>query len=173
MARNVGVVPRLLGWSEERIRARVDELLFLVGLDPDLHRARRPDELSGGQAQRVGVARALAGEPTILLMDEPFGAVDPVTRDGLQREFLELFRRLELTVVMVTHDVAEALFLADRIAVFHEGRVVALGAPSELLREPGHEAARALLDTPRRQAARFARVAENDRTGSVEPGGAV
>lgn len=156
VAGNVAVVPRLLGWSAERIRRRVDELLELVGLDPTLHRARLPSELSGGQAQRVGVARALAAEPRILLMDEPFGAVDPVKRDELQREFITLSRRLQLTVVLVTHDVNEALVMADRIVVLDQGVVVAEGTPARLLRDPGHEAARRIMDTPRRQARQLA-----------------
>ena len=155
VARNVAVVPELLGWSHSRIDARVDELLELVGLDPAVHRARLPSELSGGQAQRVGVARALAAQPRVLLMDEPFGAVDPVMRDELQREFVGLAERLELTVVLVTHDVTEALELADRIAVMDAGRIVAFGSPTELLREPGHAAARRILETPRRHAAKL------------------
>jgi len=157
VARNVAVVPELLGWSASRISARVDHLLELVGLDPAAHRGRKPAELSGGQAQRVGVARALAAEPAVLLMDEPFGAVDPVMRDELQREFLALAERLALTVVLVTHDVPEALELADRIAVLDAGRIVALGSPLELLRDPGHPAARRILDTPRRHAAKLSR----------------
>jgi osmoprotectant transport system ATP-binding protein len=155
VARNVAVVPELLGWSATRIAARVDHLLELVGLDPAVHRMRKPAELSGGQAQRVGVARALAAEPQILLMDEPFGAVDPVMRDELQTEFIALAERLELTVVLVTHDVTEALELAHRIAVLDGGSIVALGTPTELLHDPGHPAAERILDTPRRHAAKL------------------
>ena len=164
VAANVAIVPRLFGWAEDRVRRRVDELLELVGLDPAGFRSRRPSELSGGQAQRVGVARALAGQPAILLMDEPFGAVDPVTREELQREFLELATRLGLTAVLVTHDVLEALLLADRVLVLHDGRLVAEGTPGELLRDPGHAAARALLEAPRRQMARLA-----ERSAPEEP----
>jgi len=155
VARNVAVVPELLGWPATRIAARVDQLLELVGLDPALYRARKPSELSGGQAQRVGVARALAAEPRLLLMDEPFGAVDPVMRDELQTEFIALAERLDLTVVLVTHDVTEALELAHRIAVLDEGSIVAVGTPTELLRNPGHPAAERILDMPRRHAAKL------------------
>ncbi|MEW6473752.1 MAG: ABC transporter ATP-binding protein [Actinomycetota bacterium] len=137
VAANVATVPRLLGWDRPRIEARVDELLDLVGLDPDTYRHRRPDELSGGQRQRVGVARALAADPPILLMDEPFGAVDPVTRTRLQDEFLRLQRRLRRTVVLVTHDIDEALRLGDRLAVLATGgRLEQYGTPAEVLARP-------------------------------------
>ena len=121
VAENVGIVPRLLKWEQSAITARVDELLQMMSLSSDDYRHRMPAELSGGQQQRVGVARALAGRPKILLMDEPFGALDPVTRDALQSEFKSLQRSLGLTVVMVTHDMTEALVMADRIAVMHAG----------------------------------------------------
>jgi len=124
--RNVGLVPTLEGWPPERIRSRVEELLRMVGLEPAEFAARRPHELSGGQRQRVGVARALAAEPPFLLMDEPFGALDPVTRAELQNEFRLLKDRLGKTIVFVTHDVREALLLADRIALLAEGRLVGL-----------------------------------------------
>jgi len=150
---NVGTVPRLLGWPEERVRARVDELLALVGLDPPTFRDRSATDLSGGQAQRVGVARALAAEPPVLLLDEPFGALDPVTRDQLQEATRALHVRLGLTTVLVTHDMAEALRLADRIAVLHEGRIVRTGAPRALLDDPGHPLVARLLEAPRHQAA--------------------
>jgi osmoprotectant transport system ATP-binding protein len=137
VAANVAVVPRLLGWERSRIEARVEELLDLVGLDPAVYRHRRPDELSGGQRQRVGVARALAADPPILLMDEPFGAVDPVTRVRLQDEFLRLQQRLRRTVVLVTHDIDEALRLGDRLAVLAEGgRLEQYGTPAEVLARP-------------------------------------
>jgi osmoprotectant transport system ATP-binding protein len=138
VAANVATVPRLLGWDRRRIDARVDELLDLVGLDPDIYRHRRPDELSGGQRQRVGVARALAADPPVLLMDEPFGAVDPVTRAHLQAEFLRLQRTLRRTVVLVTHDIDEALRLGDRLAVLDgAGRLEQYGTPAEVLARPG------------------------------------
>ena len=131
--RNIGLVPRIEGWPEERIRIRVAELLQLVGLAPELA-SRYPHQLSGGQRQRVGVARALAADPEILLMDEPFGALDPLTRDELQREFLSLQRRLHKTVVFVTHDLHEALRLGSRIALMEAGRLVTVLAPEEFLR---------------------------------------
>ena len=137
VAANVGTVPRLLGWDRARITARVDELLGLVGLDPATYRGRYPHQLSGGQRQRVGVARALGADPPVLLMDEPFGAIDPVTRERLQDEFLALQATLHKTVVFVTHDIDEAVKLGDRIAVLAEGGVLAqLASPAELLASP-------------------------------------
>jgi osmoprotectant transport system ATP-binding protein len=137
--RNVGLVPSLEGWEPSRIRARVNELLRLVGLPPEQFASRRPQELSGGQRQRVGVARALAADPPILLMDEPFGALDPVTRADLQREFRRLAARLAKTIVFVTHDVREALLLGTRIALLADGRLVAVHPPKEFLRAPEPE----------------------------------
>ncbi|HVN18517.1 MAG TPA: ATP-binding cassette domain-containing protein [Dongiaceae bacterium] len=131
--RNIGLVPRIEGWSEERIRERVRELLQLVGLGAEIA-ARYPHQLSGGQRQRVGVARALAADPEILLMDEPFGALDPLTRDELQREFLGLQQRLHKTVVFVTHDLREALRLGSRIALMEAGKLVTVLAPQEFLK---------------------------------------
>jgi osmoprotectant transport system ATP-binding protein len=131
--RNVGLVPRIEGWSEDRIRARIQELLQLVGLTTELA-SRYPHQLSGGQRQRVGVARALAADPEILLMDEPFGALDPLTRDELQREFLLLQQRLHKTVVFVTHDLREALRLASRIALMEAGKLVTVVSPQEFLK---------------------------------------
>jgi osmoprotectant transport system ATP-binding protein len=151
---NVGVPLRLAGWGEGRTRARVTELLALVELDPQLA-ARRPSDLSGGQQQRVGVARALAVSPRLMLLDEPFGALDPLTRDRLQQSFLELRRRLELTAVLVTHDMAEALLLADRVGVMHAGRLLQIGTPADLLRAPADDHVALLLATPRRQARRL------------------
>jgi osmoprotectant transport system ATP-binding protein len=130
--RNIGLVPQIEGWTQERIRSRVDELLQTVGLAPEMA-ARYPHQLSGGQRQRVGVARALAADPAILLMDEPFGALDPLTRDELQREFLSLQKRLRKTVVFVTHDLHEALRLGSRIALIEGGRLVTLLSPEEFL----------------------------------------
>jgi osmoprotectant transport system ATP-binding protein len=130
---NIAVVPRLEGWDEARIRTRVRELLDLVGLEPDGFAGRYPRQLSGGQRQRVGVARALAADPPILLLDEPFGALDPITRREIQDEFRSLQRRLGKTMVFVTHDVAEAFLLASRIALLKDGRVVLLGRPADFL----------------------------------------
>jgi osmoprotectant transport system ATP-binding protein len=152
IAQNVGIVPRLLGWKKADIEARVDELLNLVGLPPEEFRDRRPRELSGGQQQRIGVARALAARPQALLMDEPFGALDPITRDDLQRDFKRLHGEMGLTAVMVTHDMTEALLMADRIAVMRDGRLVGLGTPHELITDPPHEYVRTLMTMPKRQA---------------------
>ena len=130
--RNIGLVPKIEGWPEGRVRARVFELMQMVGLSADLA-GRRPHQLSGGQRQRVGVARALAADPEILLMDEPFGALDPLTRDELQREFILLQKRLHKTVVFVTHDLREALRLGSRIALMEAGRLVTVAKPKEFL----------------------------------------
>ena len=137
VADNVASVPSLLGWDRARVRSRVDEMLDLVGLDPATYAGRYPHELSGGQAQRVGVARALAGDPPVLLMDEPFGAVDPIQRDRLQQEFLRLHAQLHKTVILVTHDVDEAVRMGDRIAVLSQGGVLEqYETPAELLAHP-------------------------------------
>jgi len=136
IGRNIGVVPELLGWTRERIAARVDELLALVRLDPQRYRGRFPRELSGGEQQRVGVARALAAEPHLLLMDEPFGAVDAIVRTALQDETLRIHRALGTTILFVTHDVDEALRLADRIVVMNAGRIVQADTPLHVLAKP-------------------------------------
>jgi osmoprotectant transport system ATP-binding protein len=151
VAENIAVVPRLLRWPAARIAARVEELMGLVHLPPGQYRHRLPRELSGGQQQRVGFARALAAGPKVMLLDEPFGALDPLTRDELRREFVELRRKLGLTAVMVTHDMTEALLTADRIAVMNAGRLVRVGTPRELLADPGDDFVQALLSSPRRQ----------------------
>jgi len=150
IAQNVGITPRLLGWSIDRIDRRVDELLELVELDPATFRDRRPTELSGGQQQRVGVARALAAEPAVLLFDEPFGALDPLTRDRLQQSLRAIRARLAVTIVFVTHDMVEALLLGDRIAVMRDGHLVQIGTPAELLRAPAGEYVAQLMETPLR-----------------------
>jgi osmoprotectant transport system ATP-binding protein len=142
--RNVGLVPALEGWDAPRIRERVRELLTLVGLEPARFGARYPHELSGGQRQRVGIARALAADPPLLLLDEPFGALDPLTRAELQREFAGLAARLAKTMVFVTHDVREALRLGTRLTLFAEGRVVFVGTP-EQFRAADHPEARAFV----------------------------
>lgn len=138
--RNVGLVPRLKGWPEEKTRQRVLELLELVGLEPESFATRYPRELSGGQRQRVGVARALAADPTIVLMDEPFGALDPLTRAELQTEFAALTKRLNKTIVFVTHDIREAFKLASRIGLFKDGHVVELATPEEFAASSDPEA---------------------------------
>jgi osmoprotectant transport system ATP-binding protein len=158
---NIEVVPELLGWTPDRIAARVGELLHLVGLDATEFRRRRPDELSGGQQQRVGLARALAAGPKIMLMDEPFGALDPITRSTVVDEFRKIQRELDLTVVLVTHDMAEALILSDRIAVMRAGSIVAGGSPAELLADPKDAYAAELLSMPQRQARQLTAIAEN------------
>ncbi|MFO1090758.1 MAG: ATP-binding cassette domain-containing protein [Hyphomicrobiales bacterium] len=136
VAENVAVVPRLLSWPAAKIDRRVDELLELVGLPPAEYRTRRPRQLSGGQQQRVGVARALAADPPVLLMDEPFGALDPITRLRLQDELVSIQKKLHKTVVIVTHDMDEAIRLADVVAVMKEGKLVQLGSPAEILARP-------------------------------------
>jgi len=162
VAQNVAVTPELLGWPTERVRARVDQLLELVELDPSQFRERRPDQLSGGQQQRVGLARAFAAEPEVVLLDEPFGALDPLTRDRLQRWFQQVRRELGITALFVTHDMVEALALGDRIAVLDAGRLVQVGSPAELLRAPASLVVAELMDTPRRQARAIDRLLESD-----------
>jgi osmoprotectant transport system ATP-binding protein len=154
---NIGITPQLLGWQRTEIAARIDELLDLVGL-PRSYASRLPGALSGGQAQRVSVARALAARPRIVLMDEPFGALDPVTRDTLGSAYRELHERLGLTTVMVTHDVQEALLLADRIVVMSGGRVLAQGTPAALMSDAADPGVAALMAMPRRQAERIAAI---------------
>lgn len=151
---NIAVTPSLLGWPPERTRRRVTELLEVVELEPRF-RTRYPSELSGGEQQRVGVARALAAEPRLMLLDEPFGALDPVTRDRLQQSFAAIRRKFELTAVFVTHDVSEALVLADRIAVLADGQLLQLGTAHELLTAPKSDYVARIFDTPRRQAQIF------------------
>ena len=151
---NIGVAPKLLGWEASEISARVDELLDLVRLDRAQYRDRLPHELSGGQRQRVGVARALAAKPRIVLMDEPFGALDPLTRDALGDDYRALHRKLALTTVMITHDMTEAILLADRVAVMRGGKLLAQGTPAELSHSDDAYVGE-LLRTPRRQAERL------------------
>jgi osmoprotectant transport system ATP-binding protein len=154
VADNIGITPKLIGTQAVEISARVDELLDLVRLDRTLYRDRFPHELSGGQRQRVGVARALAARPKIVLMDEPFGALDPLTRDALGDDFRDLHRKLGLTTVMITHDMTEAILLADRVAVMRAGKLLAQGTPSELSGSDDPYVGE-LLRTPRRQAERL------------------
>jgi osmoprotectant transport system ATP-binding protein len=152
VAENIAITPKLLGQTKAEMAARVDELLDLVSLPRD-YASRAPAALSGGQRQRVGVARALAARPSIMLMDEPFGALDPVTRAGLGAEYRRLHDQLGLTTLMVTHDITEAVLLADAIVVMAQGRLIAQGAPAALLNHPD-PAVRSLIETPRRQAER-------------------
>ena len=154
VAENIAITPKLLGWDRKRVEARIANLLGLVDLPPEIA-SRAPAALSGGQRQRVGVARALAAEPKLMLMDEPFGALDPLTRDALGADYRALHERLGLTTVMVTHDMAEAVLLADRIVVLREGAIVADGLPADLLAQTRDEGVRALLEAPRRQAERL------------------
>ncbi|MDR7482886.1 MAG: ABC transporter ATP-binding protein [Armatimonadota bacterium] len=149
IAENVATVPRLLGWPPARIASRVDELLALVGMDPAVYRDRYPRQLSGGQAQRVGVARALAADPPIMLMDEPFGALDPITRERLQAEFLRIQHRLRKTILFVTHDLAEAFRMGDYVCILNEGQVRQVGTPDEVLARPAGAFVAAFLGTSR------------------------
>ena len=155
VAENIGITPRLLGQAAAVVARRVDELIELVRLDRTAHGRRFPHELSGGERQRVGVARALAASPRIVLMDEPFGALDPLTRDALSQDYRTLHDTLGLTTVMITHDMMEALLLADRIAVMRDGRVIADGTPDAMMAHTGDDFVSELMQTPRRQADRL------------------
>ncbi|EMY4799160.1 ABC transporter ATP-binding protein [Bacillus pacificus] len=139
IAENIAVVPEMRKWSKEKIKARVDELLQMVGLDPDVYRNRMPDELSGGQKQRIGVVRALAANPKIVLMDEPFSALDPLSREQLQKDIVQLQKKIQKTIVFVTHDMQEALSLGDRICIMKEGKIVQLDKPEEIIHNPKNE----------------------------------
>jgi osmoprotectant transport system ATP-binding protein len=152
VAENIAVTPRLLGWDKARIEARVHELLALVRLQEGAFAARLPAELSGGQRQRVALARALAAKPNILLLDEPFGALDPVTREAVAADVRHIHQRLGLTTLMVTHDMTEALLMADRIAVMQSGHLVQVASPRELVDHPADAFVAELIETPRRQA---------------------
>lgn len=152
VAENIAVTPRLLGWDAARIDARVNELLALVQLEQGSIRDRQPQELSGGQRQRVALARALAARPPVLLLDEPFGALDPVTREAVAADVRDIHQRLGLTTLMVTHDMTEALLMADRIAVMRDGHLVQVGTPRELVARPADDFVAQLIETPRRRA---------------------
>lgn len=149
IADNIAIVPRLLKWEESRIYNRVNELLELVGLDPDISRDKFPRQLSGGQQQRVGVARALGADPPIMLMDEPFGAVDPITREVLQAEFLQIQERVGKTIIFVTHDIDEAIKMGDRIAIMQDGRLVQYDTPDTILAHPTNRFVRDFVGTDR------------------------
>jgi osmoprotectant transport system ATP-binding protein len=152
VAQNIGITPSLLGWTSNRIARTVDRLLELVRLNPTDYRLRMPFELSGGQQQRVGFARALAAEPSILLLDEPFGALDPITRHEVRHDFQKLQEELGLTAIMVSHDVTEALLLADRVIVMRNGRVLRDATPGDLIADPGDPYVARLIEMPRAQA---------------------
>ncbi|MBM0064812.1 ABC transporter ATP-binding protein [Alkalicoccobacillus gibsonii] len=139
IAENIAVVPEMMKWSKQEIQTRVDELLQMVGLDPEQFRHRMPDELSGGQQQRIGVARALAGNPNIILMDEPFSALDPISREQLQQDIKNLQKDIQKTIVFVTHDMDEALALGEKICVMQDGTAVQIGTPEELITNPKNE----------------------------------
>ncbi|MDA1576937.1 ABC transporter ATP-binding protein [Bacillus cereus group sp. TH228LC] len=139
IAENIAVVPEMRKWTKKEINVRVDDLLQMVGLDPDVYRDRMPDELSGGQKQRVGVVRALAANPKIVLMDEPFSALDPLSREQLQKDIVQLQKKIQKTIVFVTHDMQEALSLGDRICVMKEGKVVQLDTPEGIIHNPKNE----------------------------------
>ncbi len=158
VAENIAVTPKLLGWPRAERDARVDELLNLVRLAPDEYRARFPKELSGGQQQRVALARALAARPKIMLMDEPFGALDPLIRDDLAEDYRQIHNSLGLTTIFVTHDMTEAMMLGDRIAVMKDGALLQIGTPNELLAAPADHFVKALVDTPKKRARRLAQI---------------
>jgi len=167
VAGNIAITPRLLGWSPSAISERVEQLLELVRLDPALYRDRSPAQLSGGQRQRVGVARALAAHPRLILMDEPFGALDPITRDSLRRDFAALQSELGFAAVMVTHDMAEALLMADRIAVMDQGKIVQYDTPRALLNAPAHTIVQRMLENPLHEAQAVQALREEARSGDV------
>ncbi|NGX37209.1 MAG: Osmoprotectant import ATP-binding protein OsmV [Chlamydiae bacterium] len=148
---NVGIVPRLLGWNEKKIADRVGALLTMVGLEPETFRDVKPGKLSGGQKQRIGVARALAADPPVILMDEPFGALDPLMREQLQQEFLEIQSKIRRTIVFVTHDLSEAVKMGDRIAIFEEGKLLQIASPKELIESPANAFVDAFLGKDRFQ----------------------
>jgi len=169
IADNIATVPKLLNWDRARIAARVDELLALVGMEPELYRSRFPRELSGGQKQRVGVARALAADPPVMLMDEPFGAIDPITRARLQDEFLRILRGLKKTIVFVTHDIDEAIKMGDRIAILRDGALVRYDTPEAILANPGDAFVESFVGSDRA----LKRLALIRAESAVEPPGAV
>ena len=139
VAENIAIVPKLLGWKKGRIKKRVDELLEMAGLDPATYRYRLPDQLSGGQKQRIGVLRALAADPEVVLMDEPFGALDPIARERLQNELLELQKTVKKTIIFVTHDMDEALRIADKVVLMRQGRIEQVASPDEIQNNPANE----------------------------------
>ena len=171
VAQNIGVVPRLLGWDAARTRKRAEELLAMLALDPGEFLDRYPSELSGGQAQRVGVARALAADPPVLLMDEPFGAVDPVNREVIQDEFLRMQKALRKTVLFVSHDIDEAVKMADCIAIFRAGKLEQFAPPDELLGRPANDFVRGFVGSDR-TLKRLRRIAVSEVMGAPNGAGA-
>jgi osmoprotectant transport system ATP-binding protein len=161
VAENVAITPSLLGWNETHRTTQVDLLLKLVRLKPEDYRHRFPHELSGGERQRIGVARAVAADPPIVLMDEPFGALDPITRAAVAQDYRKLHGELGLTTVMITHDVLEAMLLADRIVVLHNGKLIEEGTPHQLMTAPKTDYVRELVQTPRTQASRLSKLMED------------
>ncbi|MFC2068431.1 ABC transporter ATP-binding protein [Chloroflexota bacterium] len=149
VAANIAIVPELLHWEKSRIVRRIEELLVLVGLDPTEHASKYPNQLSGGEAQRIGVARALAADPPIMLMDEPFGAVDPLTRERLQAQFIRIQQELKKTIILVTHDLDEAIRLGDRIAIMESGKLIQYDAPEAILAKPSNKFVRDFVGTDR------------------------
>lgn len=169
VAQNIGTVPLLLGWDAARIKARVDELMSLLQLDPAAFGPRYPHELSGGQQQRVGVARALAAEPNVLLMDEPFGALDPIIRTKAQQDLLAIQKRFGTTIILVTHDMEEAVHLGDRIAVMDAGKLIQYASPAEILAKPATGFVETLIGASDRP---FKLLSLGDVRDAVEPGSA-
>ena len=170
VAENIAVVPKLLQWSSSEIAERIDQLLRMVGLEPDEFRDRFPSQLSGGQKQRVGVARALAADPPVVLMDEPFGALDPITREQLQNEFLKLESVIKKTIIFVTHDVFEAAKMGDRVALLDEGRLEQLATPQELVENPASEFVDQFLGQHRFQLSLLTQTVRSIGTEAVRPG---
>lgn len=168
IAQNVATVPKLLGWDAARIKARSEEMLDLVGLDPKLYLPRYPRHLSGGQRQRIGVARALAADPPVMLMDEPFGAVDPIVRGRLQEEFLSILKRLSKTVILVTHDIDEAIHMGDVVAIMRDGKLVQYDTPDRILAAPANEFVADFVGADRA----LRRLSLVRAADAVEPGGA-
>ncbi|MFL6689953.1 MAG: ATP-binding cassette domain-containing protein [Alphaproteobacteria bacterium] len=165
VAENVGITPRLLGWPAAEIAARASDLLTLVGLNPSVYGVRLPHQLSGGQQQRVALARALAAQPVIMLLDEPFGGLDPITREQLGAEYRRIHDTLRLTTLLVTHDMTEALLLADKLAIMRAGEVVQVGTPRQVVERPADSFVRSMVESPYRRALDLSRAINIDANG--------
>ena len=150
---NIAIVPELKKWKKEKINARIDELLHMVGLEPEKYRKRKPSELSGGEAQRVGIARALAADPKIILMDEPFSALDPITRANLQEDIKKLQKQINKTIVFVTHDIEEAFFLGDKICIIQDGELIQSGTKQEIISNPQNDFVRRFITVKNKEGA--------------------